>query len=469
MVLIGNVYYVFQNRSDKTDKDKDTQRESHSSKRRCASCKATLRDSWRKAICSDCINQLVQEQNRTENKQLASSVKELSNSFESLKTLFEGFQIPQPQSASPSTSTVTRIPSTCAGPSITPREEEEEEPDNAVSGSQESEGEAQEGDSRKPSRYKLSLEDVDHLLGAIYTTLGIPTDKKTLTVHDQMYEGLGEQENKFFPVHDILVEAIKKEWQDPERKPFLSKNLKRRFPFSDDPSSVWNKVPKLDAAFSQVSRHTDLAFEDMGILSESMDKKMDSLLKRSWDSTLGSLKPAMAVTVVARNMEFWLNHLQTHIEEETVKEQILSSFPTIMRGIAYIADASAELVRMAARSSALANSTRRALWLKTWQGDCASKTKLCGIPFTGDLLFGPGLEKVLDRTADKKKAFPLKRKAPWNLPQQNKRKQKNATWAPKGPRYTTPKADYQKKPWVPKGKGKGGAIFRPPEQTYDKK
>lgn len=34
----------------------------------------------------------------------------------------------------------------------------EEEPDSATSGSQDSEGEALDGDSRKPSRYKLSLD-----------------------------------------------------------------------------------------------------------------------------------------------------------------------------------------------------------------------------------------------------------------------------------------------------------------------
>lgn len=62
----------------------------------------------------------------------------------------------------------------------------------------------------------------------------------------------------------------------------------------------------------------------------------------------------MAVTVVARNVEFWLTQIQAHIEEGTPKEQI-SSFPTLLKGIAYIADASAESVRMAVRSSALTN------------------------------------------------------------------------------------------------------------------
>lgn len=88
------------------------------------------------------------------------------------------------------------------------------------------------------------------------------------------------------------------------------------------------------------------------------------------------------------------------------------SLRTVLRGVTYIADAPSESVRMSARTAALANSARRALWLKTGLGNGASKVKLCGIPLTGDLLFGPGLEAVLDRTVDKYKYFPVKRKPP---------------------------------------------------------
>lgn len=50
----------------------------------------------------------------------------------------------------------------------------------------------------------------------------------------------------------------------------------------------------------------------------------------------------------------------------------------------------------------------KVLWLKTWQRNNASKVKLCGIPLAGDL-FGPRLEIVLDRTADKQ-YFPVGRR-----------------------------------------------------------
>lgn len=116
-----------------------------------------------------------------------------------------------------------------------------------------------------------------------------------------------------------------------------------------------NKIPKLDAAFSQVSRHTYLAFEYMGALSEAMNKRMDFLLK-SWYSTVESLKPAMAVTVVAHNVDFLLAQMQTHIEEGTQSE--FYPLHMLFWGIAYIADASAESVRMAARSSALSSAAR---------------------------------------------------------------------------------------------------------------
>ena len=126
-------------------------------------------------------------------------------------------------------------------------------------------------------------------------------EKKDLDLHDRMYVGLSEPKGRTFPVHSVISEVILREWQDPEKKPFFSKSHKRRFPFEEDPSTVWNKVPKLAAAFSQVSRSTDLSFEDMGILRDPMDKRMDLLLKKAWQSFMVNLKPAMATTCVARN------------------------------------------------------------------------------------------------------------------------------------------------------------------------
>lgn len=47
---------------------------------------------------------------------------------------------------------------------------------------------------------------------------------------------------------------------------------------------------KLDAPLSEVSKQSALAIEDMGALQDAMDKKMDLILTRTLDSTMGNLK-----------------------------------------------------------------------------------------------------------------------------------------------------------------------------------
>lgn len=393
---------------------------------------------------------LVKEESSQECKELLSSVrKELAEALGTVRSL-----VKHGQSSSQEQSSHSSFPQST---SRQVESESEEERESIPPSTIDSEEEEVEEESRS-SRYKLSLEEVDELLKAIYTTLEIQEEKAQLSVHDKMYLGLEEIKHRVFPVHKVLTDTIKKEWKNPERGQFFSKTLKRRFPFEENEELLWNKKTKIDAAFSQVSRKTDLAFEDMGILKDAMDKRADGLLKKAWDSSLANLKPAMAATVVARNLECWLEQLKNHVVAGTSRKDLLESFPTLLKAVKYMADASAESIRMSARSSALVNSARRALWLKTWSGDSASKVKLCGIPFSGDLMFGPELETVLDRTADKKKAFPQKKKTV----------QQRKNFRPF--RQTDKEKDHtQKRPWSSqRGRGRGGVLFRTPEQTPKK-
>ena len=401
-------------------------------------------------MCRSCIRNLVEEETSQQYKDLYSSVQEMASSLSSVKDILA--QGPANQGEPQQPPPIPKVPAS--------RQTDGDSGDEGTStltslrGSDEEEQE--EEDSSKSSKFKLSLEEVDDLLKAIYTTLDIQEEKIQLSTYDKMFQGLDDSKRRVFPVHKVLSDTIKKEWKDPERAPFFSKTLKRRFPFEDGDTELWNKKPKVDAAFSQVSRRTDLAFEDMGVLKDAMDKRADSLLKKAWDSTSTSLKPAMAATVVARNLECWVEKLKNHVEAGTPRKDLLESFPLILKAIKYLADASAESIKMAARSAALVNSVRRAVWLKTWSGDTPSKVKLCGLPFSGDLLFGQDLEKVLDRTADKKKAFPPKKgqnlkKNFRPFQQSHKNKEEN------------------KKRWgSQRGRGRGGILFKSPSEQTNK-
>lgn len=55
-----------------------------------------------------------------------------------------------------------------------------------------------------------------------------------------------------------------------ERKVLKLKTWKRRFPFGEEEEKFF-KIPKLDAAPSQVSKKSDLSFEDSGNIKDQMD------------------------------------------------------------------------------------------------------------------------------------------------------------------------------------------------------
>ena len=228
-------------------------------------------ESWKKPWCKACIAALVQKESASVREELMASVKdELLATFQTMRESLAPVTISQPSTSQSSQET-----------GWAPRPSDNEGSRESQPQAPSSEDSENEEEIESPSKFKLSLEDVDGLLRAIYATLGLSEEKRDLSLHDRMYAGLCEPKGRTFPVHPVISATILREWQDPEKKPFFSKSHKRRFPFGEDPSVVWNKIPKLDAAFSLVSRSTDLSFEDMGILKDPMDKRMDLLLKKS--------------------------------------------------------------------------------------------------------------------------------------------------------------------------------------------
>ena len=121
------------------------------------------------------------------------------------------------------------------------------------------------------------------------------------------------------------------------------------------------KNPKLDAPLSQVTKR--------------------SLLKKAWEANSASLGPALSATCVARNTISWMEKITKHLAQ--VKSQDLQDTLSIIgKAVAYLADAAAvESMVTSAKTGALINLVRRAIWLKEWEGYFTSKAKLCGLPF----------------------------------------------------------------------------------------
>lgn len=216
-------------------------------RKKCAVCGTKLGPNWEKPLCPDCVNSLVRDDSVASCHNILSSVKDkLASTFQSFKGMMDRMQGP-----SPSLVRAASLPSLSE-----PSQEAEEDrvrprslASSQVDSASDSEG---EDDSSRVFRYKLSLDDVGDLLKAIYDTLEIRKEQVQLSRYDLMYQGSSAHKARVFPVHKSLIESILLEWEQPEKRPFFSGSLKRRFPFEADASHPWNKIPKLDAPLAKV-------------------------------------------------------------------------------------------------------------------------------------------------------------------------------------------------------------------------
>lgn len=127
---------------------------------------------------------------------------------------------------------------------------------------------------------------------------------------------------------------------------------------------------------AKVSKQSDLSFEDTGNIKDQMDQRAETILRRAWEANAAGMSPALASACVARNADKWISQLIDHVSRTSKSEEVLDSLDVIGSAVAYLADAAVETVRTTAKSGALLNSARRALWVKTWGGDNSSKTRL---------------------------------------------------------------------------------------------
>ncbi|XP_068108314.1 uncharacterized protein [Hyperolius riggenbachi] len=390
---------------------------------------------------------------------------EISNTFTAFRSALSVNQdqsqsLGQGSRSSPATSETGQEVGLAGQPSITQELRIQVSDDSGEEGAVYSDT-SEKSKSLTSSRYLFSAEDTNELLKAVYDSEQLKSDLPTTSVRDDIYKGLIVQTMKVFPIHDSIKELIRSQWKDPEKRFFVPRSFKRRFPFKEEEESPWTKCPKLDAALAQYSKNSDLSFEDAGSLKDPMDRKADALLKRAWDAVSFSFKPAIASICLARNLVRWIEGLQNHLIAGTPHEKILESLPVISKSVAFLADAASENVRASAKAAALVNSSRRAVWLNAWEGDSASKHNLCSMEFQGELLFGKDLDSVLERSSDRNKKFPDRRKKIPKKPFVNKRSQSRAE--------ATTRGGFQSKRWTYNAsRGRGSFLFNRPQNPPNK-
>ncbi|XP_077145335.1 uncharacterized protein LOC143807535 [Ranitomeya variabilis] len=352
--------------------------------RTCPLCDIELPQSWDKKLCDSCIGQVLCEETPNFASELRSVIKtEVESVFKTLKGEKKvSKEKPNPYRNSDSSSSDIVNSDT---------------QDSSFSSS----------DDERGGRHCFPLDEVDGLVKAVRSTMGVLDPRPDKTVQDVMFGGLCQKKRKVFPLNENIQTLIKREWEKPERKNASVPSIKRKYPFEEEASSSWDKAPKLDVAVAKASKRYALPFEDMGTLKDPLDKRADTFLKGAWESAGGCLRPAIAAACTSRSLMIWIDNLEKQLRDGVPRNKVLDSIPMIRGAAAFLADSSADSIKLTSKSAALSNAARRTLWLKSWPGDLQTKHKLCSIPCEGKFLFGETLDDILQKAGDKKKGFPI--------------------------------------------------------------
>ncbi|XP_073408857.1 uncharacterized protein [Dendrobates tinctorius] len=86
-------------------------------------------------------------------------------------------------------------------------------------------------------------------------------------------------------LYENIQKLILDEWEPLEKRLETPAELKKRFPLEEKIAKCWLEIPKMVIQVVKVAKKDNLALEDFSQLRDPMDHKMNSLLKKTWDTS----------------------------------------------------------------------------------------------------------------------------------------------------------------------------------------
>lgn len=214
-----------------------------------------------------------------------------------------------------------------------------------------------------------------------------------------------QKEKLNFPFLEELGDVIMDEWGKVERKNSMTSKMARLYPFKEEEVKHLEASPLVDAAVMRLAKHVTLPLEDTVSFRDPLDRRLDSDLKRIYLNAGMACKPVLALATLSKAMEIWVDGLQGTLR--SVSEETAANAPIqeLMTASAFLGEASIDIIRLLARVMLSSVTAKRALWLRPWVADPASKQAWCRIPFEGSSLFGNKLDSAISRATGGKSGF----------------------------------------------------------------
>ncbi|XP_041435826.1 uncharacterized protein LOC121399363 [Xenopus laevis] len=164
-------------------------------------------------------------------------------------------------------------------------------------------------DNEEPTR---SSESIDKLILSVIKCLD-PKESELLSDSSQLMFKRQKKSVPIFPSHPQLDNIIQSEWEQPEKRFQANRRFQRLYPFPKENTDKWGSPPSIDAPVSGLSKNTALPVPDASSFKDSMDKKLEGLLRAIFSSSGESLRPIFATAWVSRALQTWISSLMDDI------------------------------------------------------------------------------------------------------------------------------------------------------------
>lgn len=216
---------------------------------------------------------------------------------------------------------------------------------------------------------------------------------------------------KYFPNLKKEPESfIKDEWERSDNRSNLNNRLEKLYPLKEPNVNPPIHPPVVDASLMCLVRNITLPIEDAVTFRDVLDRKIDLDLKKAYCTAGGASKPAVAAAAaVGQAISGWSANIEKSMCEGADQEKIISALHELKLAGDFV-EASVD-IRSSARAMLASVMARRALWLKPWVVDTASKTNWCKTPYDGVNLFGSKLDSAISTvTGGKSELIPSDRR-----------------------------------------------------------
>ncbi|KAJ1156996.1 hypothetical protein NDU88_009712 [Pleurodeles waltl] len=154
----------------------------------------------------------------------------------------------------------------------------------------------------------------------------------------------------------------------------------------------------IDSFVTSLVGHTSLA--EHAVIRDSVDKKADVSLKKSYAGTHLALRSGIYGTYVAQSLLSDLKALNNALDGSSDCSEPMS---LTERQVEFLSDISFDVVRTSALAEGACLSACWNLVLRDWKTDVAQRASALRLPFQGNLLFGAELEEKLHKLFKEKK------------------------------------------------------------------